>query len=144
MILDDVLFVLTGDIRGTLLAVGDREVLALQVDTVLADLASDSIDVRFDAAPADAAELPLQVHALGPAVGDGVPDDIGCDGGTGRHDGLEAAIMDHEVTDGTDASLTYQAPQHVRAVVAVRRLVERLFGKEVTVSILIVFCRYVP
>jgi hypothetical protein len=50
--------------------------------------------------------------------------------------------MDHEVTDGTDASLSNQSPQHVCAVVAVCRLVERFLGKEVAMAMLIVFTRY--
>lgn len=50
--------------------------------------------------------------------------------------------MDHKVTDGTDASLPYQSPQHVRTVVAVSWLVERLLGKEVTMAMLVVLRRH--
>lgn len=49
--------------------------------------------------------------------------------------------MDHEVTDGTDASLPNQSPQHVGTVVAVSWLVKRLLGKEVTMTMLVILRR---
>lgn len=83
VILDHVLLILSGDKGGTLLAVGDREVLTLQVDTVFTDFTSDGVHVSLNPSPADAAELPLEVHALRPAVRNWVLDDIGCNCGTG-------------------------------------------------------------
>lgn len=48
------------------------------------------------------------------------------DTGAGRHDGLETAVVHHEVANFADVPLLNEAPEHVRAAVAVRWLVKRL------------------
>jgi hypothetical protein len=83
VILDNVFLILSGDESCTLLAIGDRKVLTLQVDTVFTDFTPDGICFCFNSTPADAAELSLQVHTFCPAVRNWVFDDIGCDSGTG-------------------------------------------------------------
>lgn len=53
------------------------------------------------------------------------------DAGAGRHDGLETAVVHHEVANFADVPLLNEAPEHVRTVVAVRRLVKRLLTETV-------------
>lgn len=106
---------LIGNISGTLLAVGDGEVLTLVVHAILAGLASDG-GLGLDAFAANVAKLALQWTRLRPTVWHWILctgrvrkwlvaqekthfDDVGSDGGARRDDRLEASIVDHEVAD---------------------------------------------
>lgn len=56
------------------------------------------------------------------------------DAGAGRDDGLETAVVHHEVTHFADVPLLYEAPEHVRAAMAVRRLVKRFLTEAVPMA----------
>ena len=127
------------DPSGAFLAVCNREILTFEMDTVFTNFTSDGRGICFDSPSANVTEFPLQMTWFGPTVRNGILDDIGCHGRTGRHDCLETSVMNNKIADFTDASLLNQSPEHVRTVVTVGRLMEGLFRKEMAVSMLIVF-----
>lgn len=56
------------------------------------------------------------------------------DAGAGRDDGLETAVVHHEVANFADVPLLYEAPEHVRAAMAVRRFVKHFFTEAVPMA----------
>lgn len=74
------------------------------------------------------------MYLFGPTVCNRVLNEACRDAGAGRDDGLETAVVHHEVTNFADVPLLYEAPQHVGAAMAVRRLVERLLAEAVPMA----------
>lgn len=74
------------------------------------------------------------MHLFGPTVCDRVLNQACRDAGAGRDDGLETAVVHHEVTNFADVPLLYEAPEHVRTAMAVRRLVECLLAKSMPMA----------
>lgn len=56
------------------------------------------------------------------------------DAGAGRDDGLETAVVHHEVANFADVPLLYEAPEHVGAAMAVRRLVKGFLAEAVSMA----------
>lgn len=74
------------------------------------------------------------MYLFGPAVCNWILNEACRDAGAGRDDGLETAVVHHEVANFADVPLLYEAPQHVGAAMAVRRLVKRLLAEAVPMA----------
>lgn len=84
--------------------------------------------------PTDVAEFSFMMYLFGPTVCDRVLNQACRDAGAGRDDGLETAVVHHEVTHFADVPLLYEAPEHVRAAMAVRRFVKRFLTEAVPMA----------
>lgn len=84
--------------------------------------------------PTDVAEFSFMVYLFGPTVCNRVLNQACRDAGAGRDDGLETAVVHHEVTHFADVPLLNEAPEHVRAAMAVRRFVKRFLTEAVPMA----------
>lgn len=69
-----------------------------------------------------------------PTVCNRILNQAGRDAGAGRDDGLETAVVHHEVTYFADVPLLYEAPEHVRAAMAVGRFMKRFLTEAVPMA----------
>lgn len=117
---------------GRFTTVAHRQVLALQVDVVLADFAFLTQRV-VGFLPTNAAKVPFDVLRLAPCMRDGVFYQLQRDSAAVGDDRLEALVMADEIANFAGVSLGEHAPDLVAAVMAVDGLAEGLLDEVVPV-----------
>lgn len=96
--------ILPWQVSSILLTVGDCKILAIRVHEVLAYLTVNRWAV-LQAFPTYIAEFPFVVRLFRPTMCNRVLDQACRDAGAGRDDGLETAVVHHEVAHFADVPL---------------------------------------